>query len=137
MFTSQQLKLNPLNFADCDLVFGPVVKFGCSRRLMTSHLLGVLEPSVVLQVNRDAGCPPGVTSDRGEKTRSLGPFPNSRPCVIAVKSSSRHCVPSELTLWNRGLPALEACGGDVLVQYLLKQVMHGHFVLLAAFFVQP
>ena len=28
MFTSQQLKLNPLDLADCDLVFGPVVKFG-------------------------------------------------------------------------------------------------------------
>jgi hypothetical protein len=27
---------------------------------------------------------------------------------------------------------LEACGGDVLVQDLLEQVMHWHFVLLAA-----
>ena len=36
---------------------------------MAGHLLGVLEPSVVLQVNRDAGCPPGVTSDGCEKTR--------------------------------------------------------------------
>ena len=26
---------------------------------MASHLLGVLEPSIVLQVNRDAGRPPG------------------------------------------------------------------------------
>lgn len=40
---------------------------------MAGHLLGVLEPSVVLQVTRDAGCPPGVTSDRVEKTR--------RPCL--------------------------------------------------------
>jgi hypothetical protein len=30
---------------------------------MAGHLLGVLEPSVVLQINRDAGCPPSVTSD--------------------------------------------------------------------------
>ncbi len=36
---------------------------------MPGHLLGVLEPSVVLQVDRDAGRPPGVTSYRGEKTR--------------------------------------------------------------------
>ena len=35
--------------------------------------LGVLEPSVVFQVNRDAGCLPGVTSDWSEKTRRLGP----------------------------------------------------------------
>jgi hypothetical protein len=34
------------------------------------------------------------------------------------------------------LSALEARGDDVLVQYLLKQVMHGHFVLLATFFMQ-
>jgi hypothetical protein len=33
---------------------------------MSGHLPGVLEPSVVLQVNRDSGCPLGVTSDRGE-----------------------------------------------------------------------
>jgi hypothetical protein len=31
---------------------------------------------------------------------------------------------------------LEACGDNVLVQYLLEQVMHGHFLLLAAFFVE-
>jgi hypothetical protein len=44
---------------------------------MAGHLLGVLEPSIVLQVNRDAGRPPGVTSDGGEKTRRLGPLPNN------------------------------------------------------------
>ena len=37
-------KLNPLDLADCDLVFGPVVKFGGPGRLMHSHLLGMLEP---------------------------------------------------------------------------------------------
>ena len=40
---------------------------------MASHLLGVLQPSVVLQINGDAGCSPGVTSNGGEKTRCLGP----------------------------------------------------------------
>jgi hypothetical protein len=30
---------------------------------MAGHLLGVLEPSVVLQVNSNAGCTPGVTSE--------------------------------------------------------------------------
>ena len=37
---------------------------------------------------------------------------------------------------EQGLPALEACGDNVLVQFLLNQVMHGHLVLLAAFFVE-
>jgi hypothetical protein len=46
---------------------------------MTGHLLGMLKPSVVFQINRDAGCPPGVTSDGGEKTRSLGSLPNRSP----------------------------------------------------------
>jgi hypothetical protein len=34
------------------------------------------------------------------------------------------------------LPALEASGDNVLIQYLLKQVMYGHLVLFAAFFVE-
>jgi hypothetical protein len=44
---------------------------------MASHLLGVLEPSIVFQVNRDAGRTPGVTSDWGEKARCLGPLASS------------------------------------------------------------
>jgi len=46
MFTSQESKLNPLDLADRDLVFGAVVKFGGSGRLMRSHLLGMLEPAL-------------------------------------------------------------------------------------------
>src|SRR5208282_1213686 len=110
--------------------------FGCSRRLMPSHLLGVLESSVVLQVNRDTGSSPGVTSDRGEKTCRLGPLPDSRPGVVPVQSSSGHCRSKRINALEEGLPALEACGDNVLVQYLLEQVMHGHLVLLAAFFMQ-
>ena len=41
---------------------------------MPSHLLGVLESSVVLQVNRDTGCPPRVTFDWGEKGRRFARF---------------------------------------------------------------
>ncbi len=37
-----------LHLAQRNLVLCPIVKFGCSRRLMAGHLLGVLEPSVVL-----------------------------------------------------------------------------------------
>ena len=56
---------------------------------MPSHLLGVLEPSVVLQVNCDTGCPPSVTSDGGEKTRGLRPLPDSRPGVCFILSSGK------------------------------------------------
>ena len=41
---------------------------------MAGHLLDVLEPSVVFQVNCDAGRTPGVTSDVGEGTRRLARF---------------------------------------------------------------
>jgi hypothetical protein len=41
---------------------------------VSGHLLGVLEPSVILQVNRDASRPPGVTSDGREKTAALARF---------------------------------------------------------------
>ena len=36
---------------ECNLILCSVVKFGCSRRLMSGHLLSVLEPSVVLQIS--------------------------------------------------------------------------------------
>jgi hypothetical protein len=94
---------------------------------MPSHLLGVLEPPVVLQINRDAGRPPGVTSDGGEKTRRLGSFPNRSPGVVPVQCASPYLHSNRINALEQGLPALEASGDDVLVQYLLKQVMHGAF----------
>ena len=103
---------------------------------MPGHLLGVLQPPVVFQVNRDAGCPPGVTSDWGEKTRRLGPLPNRSPGVVSVKSLSRHCRSKRINALEQGLPALEACGDNVLVQNLLEQMMHWHLVFLATFFVE-
>jgi hypothetical protein len=99
--------------------------------------LGVLKPFVVLQVDRDTGRPPSVTSDGGEKTSGLSPLPDSRPGVVPVKSSS---LPfqrsSRINALEQGLPALEVCGLNVLVQDLLEQMMHWYFVLLASFFVE-
>ena len=54
---------------------------------MSGHLLGVLEPPIVLQINRDASRTPGVTSNGGEKTRRLGPLPNCSARVSAVWES--------------------------------------------------
>jgi hypothetical protein len=36
---------------------------------MAGHLLRLLEPPIVFQINRDASYSPSVTSDREEKTR--------------------------------------------------------------------
>jgi hypothetical protein len=45
---------------------------------MSRHLLGVLEPSVVLQVNCDPGGPPGNTSLFGDRQNSIhGGFANA------------------------------------------------------------
>src|ERR1700730_18454524 len=103
---------------------------------MPGHLLGVLEPSVVFQVNRDAGCPPSVTSDGGEKTCRLGPFSNCSPGVVSIKSSSGHCRSNRMNALKQGMPGLEVCGPIVLVQDLIERVMHWHFVLFAAFFME-
>jgi hypothetical protein len=37
---------------------------------------------------------------------------------------------------EEGLPALKTCGLNILVQDLLEQVMYGHIMLLAAFFME-
>jgi hypothetical protein len=55
-------KLDPLNLADCDLILGPVVELRGPGRLMRSHLLGMLEPATVLQVNRHTGRAPSLTT---------------------------------------------------------------------------
>src|SRR6516225_6177179 len=85
IFRSQQLKLNPLDLADCDLVFGPIVKFGGSGRLMRSHVLGMLKPASILQVNRHAGRTPGVTPDRRQKPRVPRSFANGCPGIVPIQ----------------------------------------------------
>ena len=101
------LQPDSLHLTQCNLVLCPVVKFGRSRRLMPGHLLGVLEASVVFQINRDAGRPPSVTSNGGEKTRRFGPLSNRGPGVVPVKCSSGHCRSSRINALEQGLSALE------------------------------
>src|SRR6266446_2787279 len=43
---------------------------------------------------------------------------------------SGYCRSSRINALKQGLPALEACGLNVLVQDLLEQVMHWHFVAM-------
>jgi hypothetical protein len=69
---------------------------------MAGHLLGVLETSVVFQINRDAGRPPGVTSYGGEKAGRLGPLSNRGPGVVPVKSSSGDCRSSRINALEQG-----------------------------------
>ena len=103
---------------------------------MPSHLLGVLETPVVFQINRDTGSPPRVTSNGGEKAGRLGSFSDRSPGVVPVKRSSGYCCSSRINALEQWLAALETRDLNVLVQNLLEQVMYGHIMLLAAFFVE-
>jgi hypothetical protein len=104
--SSQELKLNPLDLADCDFVFGPVVKLGGPGQLMRSHLLGMLEPASVLQVNRHPGRAPGVTSDRCQKPRVPRSFANGCPSIVPIeRAPAISILPplagiGELTIWG-------------------------------------
>ena len=81
---------------------------------MAGHLLGVLEPSVVFQVDRNAGCPPGVTSDWGEKTCRFGPLPNRSPGVVAVESLSSQCR----SMLERRQPEWSCLLEEILNEYI-------------------
>ena len=85
IFTSQQLKSNPFDLADCDFVFGAVVKFGGPGRLMRSHLLGMLEPASILQIDRHTGRSPGVTPDRRQKASIPRSFADRCPGIVPIQ----------------------------------------------------
>jgi len=52
---------------------------------MRSHLLGMLEPASIFQVNRDAGRAPGVTPDRCQKPRIPRAFANRYPGIVPIQ----------------------------------------------------
>ena len=70
---------------------------------MPGHLLGVFEPSVVFQVNRDAGRPPGVTSDGVRKPAALARFRIAARALYRFSARPVTAVPTEITLWNRAV----------------------------------
>jgi hypothetical protein len=65
LYATEASQPDSLRFAQRNFVPCAVVELGGSGRLVSRHLLGVLEPSIVLQVNADAGGPPGMTSNGG------------------------------------------------------------------------
>ena len=107
MFTNQQLKLNPLDLTDCDLVFGAVVKFGGPGRLMCSHLLGMLEPAAILQINRHTGSAPSVTPDRCQKPRIPRSFPDRSPSIVPIQRAPGKCGASLVHALKKRLLVLD------------------------------
>ena len=82
---------------------------------MPGHLLGVLEPSVVFQ---------------GEKTRCLAPFRIAVQALYRLSARPVTACSKRINALGQRLHALNACGDNILVQDLLEQVMHWHFVAM-------
>jgi hypothetical protein len=61
---------------------------------MSSHLLGMLEPASILQVNRHTGRAPGVTPDRRQKPRVPRSFPDRSPGIVPVQRAPAKRVAS-------------------------------------------
>jgi hypothetical protein len=70
------------------------------------------------------------------KPAALARFRIAAQALYRFKARPVTSVPSELNVLEQELSALEAGGDNVVVQYLLEQVMYLHFVLLAAFFME-
>jgi len=64
------------------------------------------------------------------KPAALAPFESPSKALYRSRDRPVTAVSSEFTLWNSGLAALKAGGHNVLVQDLLEQVMHWHFVAM-------
>ena len=137
IFTSQQLKLNPLDLTNCDLVFGPVIQFGGPGRLMRSHLLGMLEPASIFEVNRYTSSAPGVTPDRRQKPRVPRSFPDRCPGIVPIqRAPGKHGAGLVHALKQR-LLVLNTDSCQVLIDSFLNLVVGRHFMLLAAFLMKP
>jgi hypothetical protein len=68
-----------------------------------------------------------------EKTRCLDPLPNCSPMHCAVKSPSGNCRSTRIYALEQRLHTLEPWGDNVLVQYLLEQVLHRRLCPLPPF----
>src|SRR5215470_15830255 len=136
-FANQQLKLDPLDLADCDLVFRPVVKFGGPGRLMRSHLLGMLEPAAILQVNRHTGRAPGVTPDWRQKPSVPRSFANGCPGIVPIQRAPAQYGASLVHALKQRLFVVDTDACQVLIDSFLDLVVCRHFMLLAAFLMKP
>src|ERR1700751_951505 len=69
----------------------------------------------------------------GEKTRFLTRLRIATQALCRLRPRPITVVPSELTLCNRGCALRRPAAAIYLIERFLKQVMRGHFMLLAAF----
>jgi len=131
--------LNPFDLADCDLVFGPVVKFGGPGRLMRSHLLGMLEPASILQVNRHSGRALGVTPHRHRRQKPRVPrsFADGCPGIVPIQRAPAKRGASLVHALKQRLIVVDTDFGQVLIDSFLDLMVCRHFMLLVAFLMKP
>ncbi|MBV8970066.1 MAG: hypothetical protein JO331_13535 [Verrucomicrobia bacterium] len=65
---------------------------------MRSHLLGMLEPASILEVNRYTGCTPGVTANRRQKPRVPRSLANGCPALYRFSARPLSALPALFTL---------------------------------------
>jgi len=128
-----------LDLIERDLIAAPIVELRSARAFVRRHLLGVFEESAVFEVDGDAGRAEGVAPKLGcDASR-----PRSAP-DHTQRVGARHAPVGELpgpTGCGReeasGLVAGEPGVGEIGVHVGFEQVMGGHVMALAAFFVEP
>ena len=105
---------------------------------MRGHLLGDLQAPAVLEVGRDAGGAEGVAADLGLNSGRGRPAADHPPHIRLL-----HGLDSELAraaargAKQRTFPVLPDAGRrDILMEVLVKVVVRGHGVLLAALLMQ-
>jgi len=129
---------NPLNFIERDFVIATVVEFGCSGRFMVRDLLRHFQLAAVLQIGRDTGRAEGMIANPRFDARRFG-----APADDAVSVLLEEGIGCELAGLSASAAeeitvnvAANASRFDIVVQILIKTMVTGDVVLLAAFFVQ-
>jgi hypothetical protein len=89
---------------------------------MRSHLLGMLEPAAILQVNRHTGRAPGVTPDRSQKPCVPCPFANGGPGIVPVQRAAAKRGASLVDALKQRLLVLDTDSCQVLIDSCLDLI---------------
>jgi len=134
------LKNDPFHLIESDLIVAPIVELGGARALVRRHLLRVFEQPAVEQIDRDAGRPECVTAQLRDDPGRERPPHDHPPGVLPRHPRFRKLLaaaPADRAEQRRRFVGPDPGRGDIGVDITFEQVVRRHFVLLAAFFVQP
>ena len=104
---------------------------------MRSHLLSMLEPASILQVNRHTGRAPGVTPDRGQKSALRARLRMAVQALCRFSARPLSASASLVHALKERLFVVDTDFRQVLIDSFLNLVVCRHFMLLAAFLMKP